>query len=96
MEFSKEVEDIYNMSMAAIDPDEDQIDFLDDCHNAKEGELRSYPLDDIVIKSYKITKQELARYATPQYAEHGCAAILECILLDRLAKHDGRMRTSLF
>ncbi|MCL1820349.1 MAG: hypothetical protein FWG36_06815 [Oscillospiraceae bacterium] len=96
MNFSKEVEDIYGKCMAAIDLDEDQINFIDECRKTKDGELRSYPLDDIMIQTFRITKQELARYTTPRYAEHGCWAILEDILLERLAKVEGCKRTSLF
>ncbi|MCL1806209.1 MAG: hypothetical protein FWG31_00730 [Oscillospiraceae bacterium] len=96
MAFSSEVKDVYKKCMDAINPNEEQIDFLFECRNAEEGELRSYPLDDFVIRTFRITKQELSRYTKPEYAEHGVSSILEEILLERLAKVEGYRRTSLF
>ncbi|MCL2053871.1 MAG: hypothetical protein FWG90_05450 [Oscillospiraceae bacterium] len=77
-----EEEELYEKNMKLV-PEGTQIDFLEECENAAYGEMKNYPLDDITIMAFAITKEELSPYNDDKHATTPWTTILEEILSNR-------------
>jgi len=84
----EKIRDLCEKCLASANGKGTQINFFEECRNAKRGELRCYPIDDTVIMAFDIRKEELARYTEPKYAKYHWSSILEDILVKRGALAD--------
>jgi hypothetical protein len=86
----KEVKEFLTKNAEYV-PEGNQIDFVKVSKEAlAKPQLRSYPIDDAVIKAFGITDKELEGYADLKYAKYHWSAILSDILHKRgLLKYSG-------